>query len=196
MLRLTMFSVLLAPALLLRAADADFFEMKIRPVLAKQCYSCHAASKMGGLEATSRAGLEKGGGRGTALGEAGTLLRAVRYADPALKMPPSGKLSDAEIADLTAWIKGGAVWPESKAPAAAAGSAAWRITPEQRAWWAFQPVRKAAAPPVKLTSWPRTEVDEFVLNKLEAKGLRPVTPAPRLLRSHRTAAHGRRGGGV
>ena len=178
MLRLMTFSLLLAPALLPGAADADFFEMKIRPVLAKQCYSCHAASKMGGLDATSRAGLSKGGGRGTALGEGGTLLRAVTYADPMLKMPPSGKLSDTEIADLTAWVKGGAVWPENKTQAAASGSS-WRITPEQRAWWAFQPVRKSAAPAVQLASWPRTEVDRFVLNKIEAKGLRPVAPAPR-----------------
>ncbi|MCC6539417.1 MAG: PSD1 domain-containing protein [Bryobacterales bacterium] len=177
--RLKTFSLLLAPALLPGAADADFFEMKIRPLLARQCFSCHAASKMGGLDATSRAGLEKGGGRGTALGEGGTLLRAVAYADPMLKMPPSGKLTETEIADLSTWVKGGAVWPESKTSAAPAAGSGWRITPEQRAWWAFQPVRKPAAPAVKGTAWARTEIDRFVLNKLEAKGLRPVAPAPR-----------------
>ena len=87
------------------AASPEFFETKIRPVLAKQCYGCHAASKMGGLDLTARVGLEKGGARGSALGESGWLLRAITYTDDQLKMPPAGKLSDAEIADLTAWVK-------------------------------------------------------------------------------------------
>ena len=103
------------------AASPEFFETKIRPVLAKQCYGCHAASKMGGLDLTARVGLEKGGARGSALGESGWLMRAITYTDDQLKMPPAGKLSDAEIADLTAWVKAGAHWPEHKAAVQAAG---------------------------------------------------------------------------
>ena len=160
------------------AASPEFFEMKIRPVLAKQCYGCHAASKMGGLDLTARAGLEKGGARGTSLGDSGWLLRAISYADDKLKMPPAGKLSETEIADLAAWVKAGAHWPEHQGVVPAAGPG-YRITAEQRAWWAFQPVRKPAPPPVKQTAWPRTNIDRFVLNKLEAKGLKPVRPASR-----------------
>ncbi len=167
----------------LRAADApasspEFFEMKIRPVLAKQCFGCHAASKMGGLDLTTRAGIEKGGARGGAMGADGLLVRAISYREDKLKMPPAGKLPDSEIADLTAWIAAGAAWPEHKG-AAAAASPGYRITPEQRAWWAFQPVRKPAAPAVKRAAWARTDIDRFVLNKLEAKGLKPLGPASR-----------------
>ena len=61
------------------AEDPEFFEMKIRPVLAKQCFGCHAASKMGGLDLTTRAGLEKGGNRGPAMGDGGWFLRAISY---------------------------------------------------------------------------------------------------------------------
>ncbi len=160
------------------AASPEFFETKIRPVLAKQCYGCHAASKMGGLDLTARVGLEKGGARGSALGESGWLMRAITYTDDQLKMPPAGKLSDAEIADLTAWVKAGAHWPEHKAAVQVAGPG-YKITDEQRAWWAFQPVRKPVPPAVKQSAWPRTNIDRFVLNKLEAKGLKPVRPATR-----------------
>ena len=159
------------------AASSEFFEIKVRPVLARHCLACHAASKMGGLDLTSRAGLEKGGARGTALGADGWLVRAISYADGKLKMPPSGKLGEAEVEDLTAWVKAGAPWPDH--PGVRAAAAGYRITAEQRAWWAFQPVTKPTPPPVKWTAWPRTNIDRFVLNKLEAKGLKPVRPAPR-----------------
>ena len=159
------------------ASSPEFFEMKVRPVLAKQCYGCHAESKMGGLDLTSRAGLEKGGARGAAMGAGGWLLRAINYTDDKVKMPPSGKLSDADIANLTAWVNAGAVWPEHKGVAPV--KAGYRITAEQRAWWAFRPVQKPVVPPVKRAGWARTDIDRFVLNKLEAKGLKPVAPASR-----------------
>lgn len=159
-------------------ASAEFFETRIRPVLARNCFACHAASKMGGLDLTTRAGLEKGGVHGPALlmaGGASLLVRAVSYQDDKLKMPPSGKLGTAEIEDLTAWVRAGAVWPENKHLKPAGPG--YRITAEHRGWWAFQPVRKPAAPPVRLAAWPRTDLDRFVLNKIEAKGLKPVRPA-------------------
>ncbi len=163
------------------AVPPEFFEMKVRPVLAKQCFACHAASKMGGLDLTTRAGMEKGGNRGGAMGADGWLVRAISYGDDKLKMPPSGKLPDAEIADLTAWVRAGAVWPDhgGAATTAKASGPGYRITAEQRAWWAFQPVRKPVRPVVKHAAWVRTEIDRFVLNKIEAKGLRPVAPAPK-----------------
>ena len=176
---------LLLPAALIAAdsAPAEFFEMKVRPLLATNCFTCHTgANKMGGLEMVSREALLKGGGRGPALTpgdpDASLLIRAVRQIDDKLKMPPSGKLSDTEIGDLAAWIKNGAIWPEATA-AKAAVATGYKITPEQRAWWAFQPVRKPASPAVKDKAWPRTDIDRFVLARLEAKGLKPVAPADR-----------------
>src|SRR5690349_12993489 len=95
----------------------EFFETKIRPLLVENCYTCHSAdtNAHGGLRVDDRVGLLGGGNRGAAIvpGEPdkSLLLRAVRYTDKKLKMPPEGQLSAEQIADLTKWIKDGAAWP-------------------------------------------------------------------------------------
>jgi hypothetical protein len=155
----------------------DFFEKKIRPVLATKCYACHASTlpaPMGGLALDTKAGLRKGGVRGVDVvpGNPGEsrLLRALRYADPQLQMPPGGKLEDAVIADFEQWIAAGAPDPREEAPAVAAAPLKGMSVAEGRKWWAFQPVREHAAPRVKHIL-PRTKIDAFLLAKLEAKGL-------------------------
>jgi mono/diheme cytochrome c family protein len=169
--------------LLLSAADPnpDLFETRVRPLLAKNCYGCHAASAMGGLRLDSQAGLLKGGRSGPAvvLGEPekSLLIKAIRYDDIRLKMPPAGKLPDGEIAALAEWIKEGAVWPES--PADFEARAQYIISAEQRRFWSFQPVRKPAVPAVKNTGWPINDIDRFILAKLERDGLKTVRPASR-----------------
>jgi hypothetical protein len=158
------------------SADAvAFFEKSVRPVLALRCFSCHGAkAQRAGLRLDSRAAVEKGGAHGSALipGDRANslLLRVVQY-DGAVKMPPSGKLSSAEISALTVWIKAGAPWPAMAARLSTVKSAATH--------WAFQPVRKPSLPMVKNRAWVRTPIDAFVLAKLEAKGLPPSSPASR-----------------
>jgi cytochrome c553 len=164
------------------AADTggEFFEMRVRPVLAKNCFACHAASKMGGLEMRSRESLLKGGNSGPAIvpgdPDNSLLLRAVRHQHDRIKMPPQGTLKEDEIATLAEWVKSGAEWPATAAPIQSKTST-YIITPEQRAFWSFQPVRKPDPPAVKNTRWARTPIDRFILAGLEAKGLTPVAPA-------------------
>ena len=82
------------------------------------------------------------------------LIQAVSHTQERLKMPFGGdKLKDEEIADLAAWVKSGAPWPATT-PAATSGD--YVITPEQRRYWAFQPVRKPALPVVSDPSWPKS----------------------------------------
>ncbi|MBP6824054.1 MAG: hypothetical protein KA368_21080, partial [Acidobacteria bacterium] len=88
----------------------DFFEKKIRPVLATNCYACHSSklkSPMGGLVLDTKSGLLKGGDSGAVIvpgkPSESLLLRALRYNDPVLKMPPTSKLSEAVIADFEQW---------------------------------------------------------------------------------------------
>jgi hypothetical protein len=136
-------AAILAPCALL--ANEELFESKVRPVLAKNCFACHGASKMGGLEISSRASLLKGGKSGAAINvdnpPASLLLRAIRHESGLAKMPPSGgPLTPAEIAAIEQWIREGAAWPER----AAAPPSGKGITPEQRQFWAFQPVRAPA----------------------------------------------------
>jgi mono/diheme cytochrome c family protein len=174
--------VLLAVSGVLPAADKhiEFFEMRVRPVLAKNCYACHTTARMGELELNSRQALLKGGKSGPALisgdPDNSLLIQAVRQTDDKLKMPPGGKLSEAEIADLATWIRDGAVWPENT-PATAAPSKG--LTAEQRAWWAFQPVSKPAPPKVRDVAWTRTAIDNFILAEIEDKKLKPAPPADR-----------------
>ena len=100
------------------AALVEFFEKKIRPVLVDNCYNCHSANtnSKGGLRVDDRNGLLTGGGRGPAVvpgqPEKSLLIKAIRYDDKDLKMPPSKKLSREQIADLTEWVRRGAPLPE------------------------------------------------------------------------------------
>jgi cytochrome c553 len=95
------------------------------------------------------------------------------------------KLAAADIDALAEWIRAGAVWPSATASAMApAVSHETVITPEQRAFWAFQPIRKPGLPEVRDTAWPRTGIDRFILARLEREGLAPVAAAdkPTLIR--------------
>jgi cytochrome c553 len=147
----------------LHAADGntDFFETKVRPVLAERCFSCHTQTKLGGLEMVSQASLAKVVVPGKP--NESLLLTRVRSGE----MPPAGgKLKDSEIAALETWIKDGAVWPASPTPVAR--SKDYVIRPEQRAYWAFQPVRKPAG-----------DIDSLLKAAWKAKGLTPAPPASR-----------------
>jgi cytochrome c553 len=186
------------------AADLTFFENKIRPLLADQCYSCHsvkAEKTKGGLHVDSLEALLKGGDSGPALvpgdAEKSLLIKAVRYGDPDLQMPPKGKkLSDRQIADLTQWIKAGAPWPETDKAAARPTKASHEITEKDRSWWAFQPIRRPQKSETvnsrsviskggkkstgSLNTDPLTtdySIDELVREQLAAKKLEPNPPA-------------------
>src|SRR5436190_15609516 len=88
----------------------EFFEAKIRPVLAAECYECHNAKKTkGGLRLDYRAGWQKGGDSGDAIvpgdPKKSLLIASIKHTDPDLKMPDkSPKLDDAVIADFEKWI--------------------------------------------------------------------------------------------
>ena len=158
----------------------EFFENKIRPVLAKNCYTCHSAeakTRMGGLSLDTRDGIREGGLRGHAVVpsdvEASLILGALRYED-GLKMPPTGKLPDEVVQDFTTWIEMGA--PDPREPNVAPQQSS--IDLEQgRRYWAFRAPRAQALPAVRDLDWPRGAVDQYVLAALEDRDLRPVSDA-------------------
>ena len=121
------------------ATSVDFFETKIRPVLANNCFGCHTNTAMGGLRLDSHDGMLKGGKRGAALvpgdPEKSRLIIAVTHTDEAMKMPMGNKLKDGEIANLAAWVKAGAVWPESGATPVMSADGKFVIRPEARNFW-------------------------------------------------------------
>lgn len=162
-------------------AGDEFFERKIRPLLAANCFSCHGKEKKGGLSLESRAGMLAGGDGGTvvALGKPddSRLLKAVKYADEELQMPPSAKLGEQDIALLKEWIERGAPWPETKGTAAGFIRTSGAITAEDRQFWSFQPVKPQQQPAVKDAAWLRLPLDPFVLAALEAENLQPAKEA-------------------
>jgi len=162
------------------AASPEFFESKIRPILANNCFGCHTNTAMGGLRLDSGEAILKGGKRGAAVivgdPEKSTLIQAVKHlGEKSMNMPMGGKLKDDEISSLAAWVKAGAVWPKTAAVATAKGAdGKFVILPEMRKFWSFQPLRDPAPPVVKDAKWGRTAIDRFVLAKLEKEGLKPV----------------------
>jgi hypothetical protein len=114
-------------------SPADRFEMLVRPVIVKNCFPCHAASTMGGLRLDSRDAILKGGKSGAAVvpgkPEQSLLIQAVAQTHARLKMPPGGKLSDADVAALTNWVREGAEFPAAKVPATAAPISHWAFLP-------------------------------------------------------------------
>ncbi len=106
------------------------------------------------------------------------LLQALRYTDPhSVQMPPTGKLSEATIADFEEWDLAGAPDPRSgtygRNPRGAVAKLKGMSIEDGRKWWSFQPVREMPTPPVKDSKWPRTKIDSFILATLEAKALQP-----------------------
>ena len=164
-------------------ASPDFFELKIRPLLATNCYACHTDSALGGLRLDSREAMLKGGSRGPSLvagdPEKSILIQAVRQTDPKLKMPMGSKLKDSEVADLAAWVKAGAAWPKSAAPLSTSAKVGGKyvIAPERRAFWSLLPLTDPPPPAVKDAKWPKSPIDRFILARLEKDGMKPVHPA-------------------
>jgi Protein of unknown function (DUF1553)/Protein of unknown function (DUF1549)/Planctomycete cytochrome C len=163
----------------LSADEQQFFEKQVRPLLIKRCYECHSAEAKalkGGLFLDSRRGWMKGGDTGPAVvpgaPEKSLLIEAIRY--ESLEMPPRGKLPESEIAVLERWIKLGApdprTDPTAQRPARAEVDA-------RRSHWAFRPIAEPPVPRVNDDAWPRTDIDRFILSKLESEGLAPVTDA-------------------
>ena len=165
-------------------AALEFFEKKVRPLLASNCYNCHSANNnsRGGLRVDDLNGLLRGGERGAAIipgqPDQSLLIAAVKQTGE-LKMPPDKQLSESEIADLSQWIASGAVWPKPKLPE--------EITAPKPEYaeliakhWAWQPLSSPQLPVVRNTAWVRNDIDRFVLAALEAQGLTPVVDADKL----------------
>jgi hypothetical protein len=150
-------------------------------LLAKTCLKCHNAEKhKGGLRLDSRTAALQGGDLSAKVLVPGKsaesdLVRRVRSEDPEVRMPPEGpRLAVAEIETLRRWIDAGAEWAGMAVPAVER-----KVSAEDRAWWAFQPVRKPALPAVRQAAWVRTPVDAFILARLESEGLAPSPEASR-----------------
>ncbi|WP_435011385.1 PSD1 and planctomycete cytochrome C domain-containing protein [Tundrisphaera lichenicola] len=171
--------------------DGEFFEKKIRPILANHCQRCHSSARKqnGGLALDSKAGWERGGDSGPSIRpgnvEESLLLQAVRWTDEALRMPPEeagGKLSDGQIADLEAWVKRGAFDPRTDTGPGPRPATWAEVFEERRNWWSLKPVRKPPVPEVDQGDRPGRAVDHFLDRRMASEGVSPAAAAsPRTL---------------
>jgi mono/diheme cytochrome c family protein len=162
------------------AEQIEFFESRIRPVLAQECYECHSAEgkQKGGLLLDSRPGWQAGGDSGDVIKPGNPaeslLIASIRHAHDDLKMPKNGaKLDDEVIADFEKWIADGAPDPRDAPPdkAQLAKETDWdAVLQRRKQWWCFQPVS---------TQPPLTEkaIDAYLDAKLQEAGLNPAPMA-------------------
>jgi hypothetical protein len=166
--------------------DVEYFEKHVRPVLAGNCYPCHgpaAKTAFGNFRMASRETVLRGGDTGPAVvpgrPEDSLLIKAIRH-DGAIKMPPSGRLKQADIDVLEEWVKRGATWPAADIamPATAASPPPGKTVEERRnEHWAWQAVRVSNPPVVANTNGALGAVDRFILSKLEQSKLSPAPDA-------------------
>ncbi len=173
----------LLPTAVVHGDDADgvrFFETHIRPVLVKQCYSCHAESVQakGGLRLDTKAGLLTGGSSGPSVvpkyPEESLLIASLKHEGP--NMPPAGKLPDEVISKFEEWVAMGAPDPRDSKPAEILGRREIDLE-AGRAHWAFQPLARVEPASTSRVDWAWTRVDRYLLAKMEQAGVAPSADA-------------------
>jgi hypothetical protein len=162
----------------------EFFESKVRPILVQRCYECHSGQESnGGLRLDYREGLLKGGDSGPALQadepQGSLLLRAIRYQNADLQMPPSGKLDASEIEVLETWVAQGAFDPRADLPSGSSGKPQGMSIQDGRNFWSMMPLKPVEVPRAVDADWCRNPIDAFVLKELDSNGLRPSPESPR-----------------
>ncbi len=162
-----------------QTAEREFFERQVRPILARHCLSCHGGDTKikGGLRLDSRAGWKTGGDSGPAIVagdlDASLLIKAVRYGKDSYQMPPDGKLPDAAIRVLETWVQNGAFDPregEAVAPRKGIDLEAGRLH------WSYRPILNYPVPNISVPGT-RSDIDRFLLAKMQESGLTPVAEA-------------------
>jgi cytochrome c553 len=171
----------------------EFFEKRVRPQLVTHCYGCHSAQAKeikGELRLDVKNGWQLGGESGRPAIVPGEpdkslLIRVVRHDDDVSAMPPNQpKLSDQIIADLTSWVQIGAPDPRDNAVERQDEPTEWEAVYQSRLdWWSLRPVEpdssQIAVPAVQHSDWVYTDVDRFILAKLQEKSLLPAPEADR-----------------
>ncbi|HEY2841636.1 MAG TPA: PSD1 and planctomycete cytochrome C domain-containing protein [Pirellulales bacterium] len=148
------------------AAKVDF-RRDVQPLLAQRCYRCHGPDQAkGGLRLNKKeAALAEidSGERAITPGkpDESALLARVTSEDEGVRMPPEGKpLTPEQVRVLSDWIAAGAEWPN---------------------YWAFETVKRPPVPAAPAgNTWPRTPIDNFILDKLAARGFEPARPAEKV----------------
>ena len=164
------------------AQRAPLFKDEILPVFEKNCVSCHGLKqKMAGLDLSSFNGMMTGSSSGPVIApgrpERSLLWKLIENG----QMPQGGKLTEGEKQLLRTYIEQGrfpTVAPESDAEARRKDEL--KITQKDREWWSFQRPVKPAIPNVAGRSQAESQIDNFILARLEARGWKMQPEADRV----------------
>ena len=163
------------------AKGLALFKSDVRAVLKQHCVKCHGGDKTRSkFDLTTRVGLLKGGEEGEAVvprrAQASRLYRRIAHLEKPHMPAKKPKLPDATIQKIAQWIDLGAPYDQPLIVKTAAKQG-MQVTDDDRQFWSFLPLKKPKAPQVKNNKWTNSEIDQFVLRKLEQKGLAPNGPA-------------------
>ena len=157
--------------------EAEFFEKNIRPVLADQCFKCHGPEKQkAALRVDSKAGLLKGTDDGPVVvpgkPEESSFIKSLRHEGDSKMPEKADKLGDAQIEAFTQWVRMGMPWPDDAGPVKTSAQVAAAHL------WSLRPMRVPGPPTVKDEKhWVHTPVDQFLLARMEEKGIAPSPEA-------------------
>jgi mono/diheme cytochrome c family protein len=145
-----------------RPAAVDF-QRDIRPIFAEYCLACHGPDtrdRQAELRLDSPAALRHDGAIRPGDSARSQLVARIVSSDPEFVMPPpktGKKPSPAQVATIRRWIDEGADWPQH---------------------WAFQPIERPPPVPVRIASlWPKSPIDVYLLQSMQAAELQPSPPA-------------------
>ena len=154
--------VLAITAVVIYPSDPIDYNTEVKPILNKKCITCHGGVKQ---EAGFSLLFEEEAFAPTKSGkpaiirfkpEESELIRRLHLTDPEERMPyKHDPLSKEEIKILTTWIKEGAKWGSH---------------------WAYQKVKEPAVPSIN-DNWVNNNIDNYILEKLEAEKLSPSKEA-------------------
>ena len=157
------------------------FAKEVRPIFEARCFECHGPEKQkSSFRLDLRETAMKGGSEGLAIvpgksGESALIDHITAPVDDEMRMPPKGGLTEAQIADLSNWVRMGLPDPR----VSTAKPVVTADVEKARSFWSLRPVAEPIAPPVKDPNWPRTAIDRFALARMESHGLSPVADADR-----------------
>jgi mono/diheme cytochrome c family protein len=166
------------------AKGQELFRKHVRQILTDRCLKCHGGARTRGeLDLATREGLLKGGDHGPAVvpyrAKESRLYKLITHQERPRMPAKEAKLSDAQLAQVAAWIDLGAPYDRPLLEKAAGGKKPMVVTDKDRDFWAFRPLQDPPLPRVKDASWCKTPVDRFILAKLEGHRLAPNPPVDR-----------------
>tara|TARA_B100001123_G_scaffold447699_1_gene606085 strand:- start:158 stop:3235 length:3078 start_codon:yes stop_codon:yes gene_type:complete len=156
------------------------FKNEVRGILEQHCIECHGQGDLeGDFDMSTRGSLFESGFVGGSAAESDLVDSITHRFEPF--MPHEGdKLDEGSIEAIARWIDLGAPYDHPLVEGVnLKNQGPVEVTDRDRDYWAYRPITMPDFPVIQNDLWPRNEIDHFVLNQLEERGLSPNEEAKR-----------------